>query len=86
MVNITDTENSYNRLLLRFITDITGFYYGHYGTFLKNLVDSGPRPPQNPHIWVNPGKKIGPIYFGYNGILRTLRKKLLRNITEYYGT
>ncbi len=70
--------------LLRFITDITEFYYGYYGTFLKDFIDSEPRPqksPQNPHIWEKHGK-IEPIYYGYYGILRNIT---VRNISALLG-
>ncbi len=68
--------------LLRFITE---FYYGYYVTFLKDFIDSEPRPQistRNSNIRrKKPGKEL--IYYGYYGILRILRKSLLRNITEY---
>ncbi len=50
---ITEMENYYSITgfyygLLRFITDITEFYYVYYGTFLKDFIDSEPRPQKSP--------------------------------------
>jgi hypothetical protein len=77
-------ENVYYGFLLQFITDIKEYYYGCYGTFLKDFVDSGPRSPKKApkpsYIWGNPGK-IGPIYNGYYRILRILRNITVRNIS-----
>ncbi len=41
---VTEMENSYYGFLLRFIT----VYYGYYGTFLKDFIDSEPKPQKSP--------------------------------------
>ncbi len=57
--------------LLRFITDITEFYYGYYGTFLKDSIDSEPRPQKTPETLI---------------VEKTLEKssRFITDITEYY--
>ena len=59
--------------ILRFITDITEFYYGYYGTFLKDFVDSGPRPSK---------KARKALIFGEN---QEKSGQFITDITEYYG-
>ncbi len=59
------------RCLFRFITDITEFYYGHYGAFTREFVYSEkPNRARNPTF----GEKIG-----QNG---DLLLRILRNITD----
>ncbi len=75
--------NSYYGFLLQFITDITEFYYGYYGTFLKDFIDSEPRHQKSLETLIFE-KKL-------ENRADLLRKK--RNITditeiaitEYYG-
>ncbi len=63
----------YNGFLLQFDSNITGFYYGYYGTFHKDFVDSGPRPPKGPEALIFFGKKLEKL------------GRYITNITEYYG-
>ncbi len=66
--DLTEMENSYYWFLLWFIT----VYYGYYGTFLKDFIDSEPRHQKSLEILI---------------FEKTLEKasQFITDITEYYG-
>ncbi len=70
--DITETENSYFGFWLRIIT----VYYGNYGTFLKDFIDSEPRPQKAPETLM-----FEKTLENRADLLRILRNITVRNVS-----